>query len=846
MKKAARSSTRVARWGGVLLGALLAACGPVPEDGPGAKDTTVPEPALEEALPLPPDAKPVDVREASSRSSGVSNPFDISRPSLQVQPTGFASVGVAFDGKQYLVVWQDERTGGVFGARVKPNGRILDPAGFPINSLNPISAQNPALQGGEPRVAWDGRQFVVVWATLNGGVFGAHVESDGHVRRHFILASSTEVFGPPGIACANRLCLVAFDTSGGEAASVIASRVTSDGDVLGGVTISSLTGSARFPSVAWDGKQFLVVWQDERGGGPDGYDIYGARVKKDGTVVDPGGRPLVMLPGAQRFADVTWTGDHFLVVWEDDRFGTPDIFGARFRRDLTRDATTDIAISAGPGAQTAPHVASSGSRSLVVWDDTRLGPHRARGARVGDDGSVLDPAGFTLSSGDEDEERRPDVAAGDQQFFVAFAGAGMESGEINRQHILGTRVQHDTTVKDSPALRFTRSAYAQRTPAAAAGAGSSLVVWSEEREGTTRLLATRVRPDGRVLDVPLTLPAGPNAGNPSVAWNGDMWLVVWEDNLTDANLLGARVSRSGVLLDPVSIPIATSPNSESEPSVASNGDDFLVVWTNRGSGDEDVFGARVGSGGTVLDPGGFLISPAGPFEQQNPAVVGTGGLGYFVAWVHIDFFSSETIELSVRGARVDADGRVLDTPEILISESPTLTPPALAWDGTNTLVAWPTLEPILFGPGRDVLAARVDAGGQVLDTPPIVVATSSDRLRTEVTATFDGKDFWLAWVQSGTPESFPALDFPTDVYGARVRTNGTVRDPGGGRAIATHQPEPETEPVLVSAGGGRVNVFYTEFITDDEVMNLRIQGRVLTGLGPSRLEVGVPEPAAAR
>jgi hypothetical protein len=846
MGKAGGSSARVARWGGVLLGALLAACGPVPEDEPGVKDTTVPEPAVEEALPLPPDAKPVDVREASSKRSGVSNPFDITRPSLQVQPTGFPSVGVAFDGKQYLVVWRDTRTGGVFGARVKPNGKVLDPAGFPINSLNPISAQNPALQGGEPRVAWDGRQFVVVWATLNGGIFGAHVESDGDVRRHFILASSTEVFGPPGIACANKLCLVAFDASGGEAASVIASRVTSDGDVLGRVTLSSLPGFARFPSVAWDGKQFLVVWQDERGGGPDGYDIYGARVKKDGTVVDPGGRPLVMLPGAQRFADVTWTGDHFLVVWEDDRFGTPDIFGARLRRDLQPDATTDFAISAGPGEQTAPHVAHSGSKSLVVWDDTRLGPHRARGARVGDDGRVLDPAGFTLSSGDEDEERLPGVAAGDQQFFVAFSGVDADLATF--EHILGTRVQHDTTVKDSPALRFTRSAYLQRNPAAASGAGSSLVVWSEEREGTTRLLATRVRPDGRVLDVPLTLPAGrPNANNLAVAWNGDVWLVVWEDDLTDGDILGARVSRSGELLDPVSIPIATSPGGQFEPAVASSLDDFLVVWTNRvGVSDGDVFGARVSSGGRVLDPGGFLISPAGPFEQQNPAVVATGGLGYFVAWVHIDFVSSDTIEISVRGARVDADGGVLDTPEILISESPTLTPPALAWDGKNTLVAWPSLEPIFSGPGRDVLAARVDAGGRVLDTPPIVVATSSDRLRTEVTATFDGKDFWLAWVQSGTPESFPALDFPTDVYGARVRTNGTVRDPGGGRAIATHQPEPETEPVLVSEGGGRVTVFYTEFITDDDVMNQRIQGRVLTGLGPSLLEVGAPEPAAAR
>ncbi len=122
---------------------------------------------------------------------------------------------------------------------------------------------------------------------------------------------------------------------------------------------------------------------------------------------------------------------------------------------------------------------------------------------------------------------------------------------------------------------------------------------------------------------------------------------------------------------------------------------------------------------------------------------------------------------------------------------------------------------------------------------------STDRERTDVTATFDGKVFWLAWVQSDAPPFFPALDFSVDVYGARIRTNGTVREPGG-RPIAAHSPEPEFQPVLVSALGGRVAVFYTEFVTARDVMNLRIQGRVLTGLGPSAMTVEAPGPEAAR
>jgi hypothetical protein len=144
-----------------------------------------------------------------------------------------------------------------------------------------------------------------------------------------------------------------------------------------------------------------------------------------------------------------------------------------------------------------------------------------------------------------------------------------------------------------------------------------------------------------------------------------------------------------------------------------------------------------------------------------------------------------------------------------------------------------------------VLAVRVDEDGDVLEATPRVVATGGDRNRLHVTATFDGTDFWLAWEQETDAPFFPVRVFRIDVYGARVRTNGTVRD-AGGRAIATHQPEPEYGPVLVSAPGGRVAVFYTEFVTDEDVGNLRIQGRVLTGLGASAMEVGTPAPAAAR
>lgn len=752
-------------------------------------------------------------------------------------------MGVAFDGKQYFVVWQDEREGEVYGARVRSDGKLLDPGGIPLNL-------ETGLDGGDPRVAWDGKQFVVVWVSGTDGIFGARVGRDGQVRGHFIIGFTGEAFGPPGIACARHLCLVAYDISGTDEDVIVAARVDSEGDVLGRESLSPGENFAVAPAVAWDGRQFLVVWSDERGGSGTA-DIYGARVKKDGTVLDPDGVPIIALPGQQAVPDVTWTGSRFLVVWEDDRSGTPDILGARVRRDLSVDGSTGFPISTGPGVQAAPRVAPSGSKSLVVWQDSGPGAPRARGVRVGDDGSILgDPSGFTLSAGAFARELLPAVAAGNHQFFVAYAGMDAAPPEFGPAHILGTRVTHDDTVKDRPPRLFTRSAYPQDSAAAAAGAGSTLVVWRETREGTPGLLAARVSPDGRMLGAPLTLPAGPEPRDPAVAWDGDAWLVVWSEEEPgggfDADIRGARVSGAGLLLDAASLAIAELPEDQSAPAVASNRDGFLVVWADaRGAffgNASDIVGTRVSSGGAVLDPGGFRISGI-DFTQGTPSVVAAGSLHYLVAWTHFDFTTPGDTELGIRGARVAPDGTVLDTPERLFVPGPVLfAPPALAFDGTNTLLAWSARTFDSTIPGSSVLAIRVDASGAVLDSPPIAVATRLDRDRLNVTAAFDGTDFWLAWEQTLSTPPFPEVEFPIDVYGARVRTSGTVRDPGG-RALSANHPEPEHDPVLVAASG-RVLAFYTAFDLDEDVVNLRIQGRVLTGLGSSAMGVAEPEAEA--
>src|SRR5207249_3319913 len=72
---------------------------------------------------------------------------------------------------------------------------------------------------------------------------------------------------------------------------IYGSRVTRSGTVLdpNGIFISIASGEYGYPVVAANGSDFLVVWQDGRNGAINSLDVYGARITHNGDVLDPGG-----------------------------------------------------------------------------------------------------------------------------------------------------------------------------------------------------------------------------------------------------------------------------------------------------------------------------------------------------------------------------------------------------------------------------------------------------------------------------------------------------------------------------------------------------------------------------
>ena len=183
---------------------------------------------------------------------------------------------VASDGTDFLSVWIDtrhdsiQRSEAVCGMRFSQDGNRLDPAGFRIS---PPDAAHPAVACGAGR-------YLVCWSH-DGDIFGARVLPDGSLLDSVPIAmeyDSARTASYPDVAFGDSLFLVVW-RAGSMAYGV---RVRPDGVVVDTAPKSMqphFVNGARYPQVGFDGCNFLVV-RNEHGV------FYATRVNTAGELLD--------------------------------------------------------------------------------------------------------------------------------------------------------------------------------------------------------------------------------------------------------------------------------------------------------------------------------------------------------------------------------------------------------------------------------------------------------------------------------------------------------------------------------------------------------------------------------
>jgi hypothetical protein len=718
----------------------------------------------------------------------------------KVAPDWQEPPSLAFDGTNYLVVWGDgrsESSSDIYGARVSPSGVVIDSAGIAISTAFNVQYS--------PAVAFDGTNYLVVWSDrhndqMYADIYGARISPSGTVLDPNGIAISIEPYTQesPTVAFDGTNYLVAWDDDRNASTTwfdIYCARVTPGGVVLdpAGIKVFSAPMDQLSTSVAFDGTNYLVVWEDRRNEPSDNGDVYASRVTPAGVVLDTAGIAISTVAHEQWGPKVGFDGTNYLVAWCDYRNGSDfDIYGARVSRGGVVLDPNGIVLCNAPYYQYDPSVAFDGTNYLVSWWDYRSGSsYDIYGTRVSSGGVVLDPNGIAIAVAPNYQDM-PIVFWGGTNYLVVWSDARREFYDV-----YGARVSPGGVVLDPSGIAITTAANRQECPAVAFDGTNYLAVWEDYRHGLNPdIYGTRVSPDGRLLD-----PGGiaictdtTYQGSPSVAFDGTNYLVVWSDWRGYGDIYGARVSPSGVVLDTSGIAISTSPYYQIYPSVAFDGTNYLVAWEDHRAGYDisDIYGSRVTPGGVVLDPNGIVISTA-ERSQESPSVA-FDGVNYLVVWQD-DRTSRYYWDLF--GSRVSPSGLVLDPNGIAISTAPYYqTYPSLAFDGTNYFVVWSDLR---GGLDYDIYGARVSPAGIVLDTSGIPIPTAPNSQYNPSIA-FDGTDYLVTWQDNRS-----GVDL--DVYGAKLNPSGVVVD----TFAVSVQPGDQLYPAVANGNGSQVFVTYHGF-----------------------------------
>ncbi len=321
-------------------------------------------------------------------------------------------------------------------------------------------------------------------------------------------------------------------------------------------------GYQRNPKTSFGNVNYLVVWYEN-----DDYNIYGARMSSDGTVLDP--EPIIIDTNESYAKDplCVFDGSNFFIIWQG--YYEPwerGIIGVRLSPDgYTIDTCITISsLQARVAHEQPPGIDFNGVKHFVVWVDSR---------------------------------------------------------DYSNLHIYGRMVTVDGVVIDTQDIAISTSSDNEIEPDLSFDGINYLVIWQDLRNGNWDIYGARVSSDGVVIDttnIPINT-FSEDQTQPAITFGGANYLVVWRDkrNENNADIYGARVTPAGIVIEPEGFPISTASGKQSSPDIIFDGNNYFVVWEDSRNGYYDIYGAKVDTSGAVIDT--FCISSR-PGEQLAPSL----------------------------------------------------------------------------------------------------------------------------------------------------------------------------------------------------------------------------------
>lgn len=674
------------------------------------------------------------------------------------------NVEIAASPTGYLAVWQDSRGPNdidIFACRYSLAGEILD--------AYAIAVSDAAGDQTDPAVAWDGQEYLVVWSdrrSANQHICAARVRSTGEVidRQGLSISGTAGAQAYARVASDDIGWLVVWQDASSSSPDIRGRKVNPDGSMSSIYGIATTTNNEETPDIAWNGTNFFVVWRDYRNIATTDTDIYGCRVAKTGvrlagdTLVSCTSGGTTGAANAQLSPRICSYGTACFVVWEDFRnsASSSDLYGSRVNSSGTVLDKGGKIVSNAANNQEMPAVGFDGSKMLVAWRDS--GDRLVKCARVDTNGSLLDANARLVSTGMAGSGGI--AVSGKANKFVV----GWNSLDVTNSDVLATLVTDGGTIQTPGGATISLGIYAQQGYSAADTGSEYAIVWSQLVNGSYDILGARLSHSGTLLTpTPVNLTAS-YAGDqlqPSIAWSGTQYLLVWSGNESsgsDWSIRGWRLDGSLNKIGASPITICAATGTQEKPTAASNGSSFLVAWQDSRNAAspyyyKDLYGAVVNSSGVVAYPDIAISVATG--DQLNPSIASNAS-DFFVVWE-----DCRTGYPLAYGARVRPIGQVQDASGIQMpATSYYQTGPNVCFGGGNYFVTWSDY--------YNITACRVSTAGSKLDPSGISIDTGS-KMKLNPNTCWDSSKYRVVWEDYRSSYTGNA-----DVYYTTVSSAGVV------------------------------------------------------------------------
>ncbi|MBC8525419.1 MAG: T9SS type A sorting domain-containing protein [Candidatus Cloacimonetes bacterium] len=340
----------------------------------------------------------------------------------------------------------------------------------------------------------------------------------------------------------------------------------------------------------------ILAWHDTRDA--DNENLYMQRISSDGTLLwNPGGNVLCDAPGKQSDVKIAPDGiGSFIFVWRDRRFDEAgDIFAQRVDINGNLQWSPDVEVYTGYGAQRNPRITeSSDNGAIAAWEDSRNEP--------------------------------------DPMYFDIYAQKLDINGNLSWEH---------------ESLPVCTALYHQLAPRLTSNnSGGAYIIWDDGRAGghpNEDIYMQNVDASGGILwevnGKVICDEVGEQASPLLRGHSSGKVYAVWSDKFGDieSNNISMQIldSAGNIFLEENGKIIYSGLCGDATNyHIFENGDNYIIIWEDRRSGNTQIFMQVLHNDGTVgLEENGQPITQDTGFNQEEiDAVIFPGINQVAVVW----------------------------------------------------------------------------------------------------------------------------------------------------------------------------------------------------------------------